>query len=149
MTRHWLDKDPIITLLLQKDHSDSFLCRLWSIATHRDHFVRSPSVCLSVCHTSHVTLSKAMFGRRHMHSSECCHYFYAPGLKGPPGASSVWIVCPSVCPSVRNSVPLINKVQYLKFGWSYSNQTWNVSSSKDCSHFTDITCPFGWGRVKM
>ena len=50
-------------------------------------------------------------------------YFYAPGLKGPPGAYSVWIVCPSVCPSVRpsvrlsvrlsvsNSVPLINKVQ--------------------------------------
>ena len=80
-------------------------------------------------------------------------YFYAPGLKGPPGASSVWIVCPSVRPfvrpSVRNSVPLINKVQYLKFGWSYSNQTWNVSSSKDCSHFTDITCPWGWGRVKM
>ena len=80
--------------------------------------------------------------------------FYAPGLKGPPGASSVWIVCPSVrpsvrpsvCPSVRNSVPLINEVQYLKFGWSYSNQTWTVSSSKDCSHFTDITCPWGVER---
>ena len=63
------------------------------------------------------------------------YFFYAPGLKGPPGASSVWIVClsvrpsvrPSVCPSVRNSVPLINEVQYLKFGWSYSNQTWTVS----------------------
>ena len=26
----------------------SFLCRLQSIATHRDHFVRRPSVCLSV-----------------------------------------------------------------------------------------------------
>ena len=79
--------------------------------------------------------------------------FYAPSLKGPPGASSVWIVCPSVCPSVRlsvhNSVPLINKVQYFKFGWSYSNQTWTVSSSKGCSHFTDITCPWGWGLVKM
>ena len=77
--------------------------------------------------------------------------FYAPSLKGPPGASSVWIVRPSVClsvclsvyPSVRNSVPLINEVQYLKFGWSYSNQTWNVASSKDYSHFTDITCPGG------
>ena len=34
-----------------------------------------PSVCLSICHRSHVTLSKAMFRRRHMHSSECCHYF--------------------------------------------------------------------------
>ena len=60
--------------------------------------------------------------------------FYAPGLKGPPGASSVWIVrlsvrpsvCLSVCPSVRNSVPLTNKVQYLKFWWSYSIQTWTV-----------------------
>ena len=27
--------------------------------------------------------------------------FYAPGLKGPPGASSVWIVRPSVRLSVR------------------------------------------------
>ena len=53
-----------------------FLCRLPSIATHRDHFVR-PSVCLSVCPSvcPSVTLSKAMFRRRHMHSSECCHYF--------------------------------------------------------------------------
>ena len=57
-------------------------------------------------------------------------------------------VHPSVCPFVRNSVPLINKVQYLKFGWSYSNQTYTLSSSKGCSHFTDITCPWGWGGVK-
>ena len=55
----------------------------------------------------------------------------------------------SVCPFVRNSVPLTNKVQYLKFGWSYSNQTWTVSSSMGCSHFTDIPCPWGSGRVKM
>ena len=51
------------------------------------------------------------------------HTFYAPGLKGPPGASSNRIVCPSVrlfCPSVHpsvclsvNSVQLTNKVQYL------------------------------------
>ena len=51
--------------------------------------------------------------------------------------------------SIRNSVPLINKVQYLKFRWSYSNQTWTVTSSKGNSHFTDITCPLGWGGVKM
>ena len=38
--------------------------------------------------------------------------FYAPGLKGPPGASSNRIVRPFV----RNPVPLTNKVQYLKFG---------------------------------
>ena len=51
---------------------------------------------------------------------ETRNHFYAPGLKGPPGASSNWIVRPSVCPfvrpSVRNSVLLTNKVQYLKFG---------------------------------
>ena len=63
---------------LQKFHC--FLCRLWSIATHRDHFVPRLSVCLSVCLSiclSHfsVTLSRAMFDRRHMHSSECCLYF--------------------------------------------------------------------------
>ena len=80
--------------------------------------------------------------------------FYAPGLKGPRGASSNWIVCPSVhpsvCPSVylsvRNSVPLTNKVQY---GWWYSNQTWTVASSMGSSHFTDITCPWRCDGVKM
>ena len=51
--------------------------------------------------------------------------------------------------SVRNSVPLTNKVQYLKFWWWYSNRTWTVSSSMGFSHFTDITCPWGWGGVKM
>ena len=55
----------------------------------------------------------------------------------------------SVRLSVRNSVPLTFKVQYLKFGWSYSNQTSTVSSSKGCSHFTYITCPWGWGGVKI
>ena len=34
----------------------------------------------------------------------------------------------SVRPSIRNSVLLMNKVQYLKFGWSYSNETWTLSS---------------------
>ena len=42
------------------------------------------------------------------------------------------------CLSVRNSVPSTFKVQYLKFRWSYSNQT----SSKGCSHFLGITCPW-------
>ena len=50
--------------------------------------------------------------------SFCSLNFYAPGLKGPPGASSNWIVRlsvrVSVCPFVRNSLPLTNKVQYLK-----------------------------------
>ena len=58
-------------------------------------------------------------------------------------------VCPFVCLSVRNSVPLTFKVQYIKYGWSYSNQTWTVSSSKGCSHLTDITCPLEWGGVKI
>ena len=58
-------------------------------------------------------------------------------------------VRPSVCLSVRNSVPLTNKVQYLKFGWWHSNQTWTVASFMGSSHFTDITCPWGLGGVKM
>ena len=33
-------------------------------------------------------------------------------------------------------------MQYLKFRWSYRNQTWTVSSSKGCSHLTDIPCPW-------
>ena len=70
---------------------------------------------------------------------------YAPGLKGLSGTSSNRIVHLSV----RNSVPLTNQVQYLKFGCWYSNQTWTVSSSMDCSHFTDITCPWGWGWVRI
>ena len=66
----------------------------------------------------------------------------ALGLKGLPGASNNWIVCLYVC----STVPLTYKAQYLKFGWSYSNQTWTVSSSKDCSHFADITCLCGRGQ---
>ena len=58
-------------------------------------------------------------------------------------------VRPFVCLSVRNSVPLTFRLQYIKYGWSYSNQTWTVSSSKGCSHLTDITCPLGWGGVKI
>ena len=59
------------------------------------------------------------------------------------------VIGSSVCLSVHNSVPLTNKVQYLKFGWWYSNQTWTVSSSIGSSQFTDITCPLGLGGVKM
>ena len=63
-----------------------FLCRLRNIATHRDHFVHRLSIRLSVCLSArpparpsvrpsvrHIPI--AMFRRRHMHSSECCHYF--------------------------------------------------------------------------
>ena len=78
--------------------------------------------------------------------------FYASGLKGPLETSSYRIVRPSFCLSVRlsvsSSVRLTNKVQYSKFWWRYSNQTWTVSSSKGSSHFTDITCPWGWAGSK-
>ena len=81
--------------------------------------------------------------------------FYVPGLKGPPGASSIRIarqfvrstVHLSVRLSVSYSVPLTIKVQYLKFWRWYSFQTWAVSSSMGSSNFTDITWPFG--GVKM
>ena len=91
------------------------------------------------------TAMPAVFGLASMREK----LFYAPGLKCPLGASSNQMVHLSVRLSVCNSVPVTNKVQYLKFGWSYSNQTWTVSSSMGTSHFTDITCPWGWGRVKM
>ena len=69
---------------------------------------------------------------------------FMPGLKGPPGHLVIGSsVRPSVCLSARNSVLLTNKVQYLKFGWWHSNQTWTVSSSMGSSHLTDITCPWG------
>ena len=58
-------------------------------------------------------------------------------------------VCPTVRLSVRYSVPLTNNMQYLKFGWWYSNQTWTVTPSIGSSHFNDITRPWGWGWVKM
>ena len=51
--------------------------------------------------------------------------FYAPAWKVRRGHL---VIGSSVCLSVRNSVPLTNKVQYLKFGWWYSNQTWTVKA---------------------
>ena len=56
--------------------------------------------------------------------------FYARGLKGLPGAytCSNWIVRLSVCLFLIPSH--LQKVQYLKFGWWYSNQTWTVCLSR-------------------
>ena len=77
-----------------------------------------------------------------------CVVFMSPAWKVRRGHLAIGSsVCPSVRLSVRNSVPLTNKVQYLKFGWWYSNQTWIVSVSMGFSHFTDITCP-GWAGSK-
>ena len=62
---------------------------------------------------------------------------YAPGLKGPSGASSNRIICPSVCLSVRLQFRPACKQSAIFKVWVvilYSNQTWTVSSSKGCSH---------------
>ena len=91
--------------------------------------------------------------RWHNHK-ECCTLtvpvlsgnFYAPSMKGPSGHLGIRS---SVRLFVPNSIPLINKWQYLKFGWWISDQTCTVSLSKGYSHFTDITCPWGLGGVKM
>ena len=45
-------------------------------------------------------------------------HFYAPGLKGPPGASSNWIVCPSVRLFVRPSVCLSVIPSRLQIKWN-------------------------------
>ena len=49
-----------------------FLCRMRSIAAHKDNFVRCLSVRPCVCLSGSNGLL-AMFRRRHMHSLECCH----------------------------------------------------------------------------
>ena len=60
--------------------------------------------------TSLPQTSKLCTATNRMHSNdlEACWKkwcnSYAPGLKGPPGASSVWIIRLSVCPFVRLSV---------------------------------------------
>ena len=58
------------------------------------------------CHRIPLTRSVFMFGTiedtPNIIRLNCI--FDAPGLKGPPGASSNWIVRPSVCLSVRLSV---------------------------------------------
>ena len=66
-----------------------------------------PSVCLSV-RLSHfsVTLSKAMFRRRHMHSSECCHYFLLCRMWSIATHRDHFVRRPSVCLSARPSVTL-------------------------------------------
>ena len=62
-------------------------------------------------------------------------------------AGGIWCLDrPSVCPFICNSVRLTNKVQYLKLGWSYSNQTWTVSSSMGF-HWHPMPLG-GWARSK-
>ena len=75
------------------------------------------------------------------------HNFYVPAWKVRRGRLGIGSsVRPSVGPSVIMS-RLQTRCKLFKVWWSYSNQTWTVSSSKCCSHFTDITCPWsGWLR---
>ena len=106
-------------------------------------FVSARGICVS---QAHLLFSKLEC----MQSYKQMLSFSAPAWKVRWGHLEIGSsVCLSICLSFRNSVPLTNKVQYLKFGWWYSKQTWTVSSSIGCSHFTDITCPLGWGGVKM
>ena len=87
-------------------------------------------------------LKMAHLAKSSSQSLQLSIFFMPPAWKVRRGhlvfESSVFL---SVRLSVRNFV--LYKVQYLKFGWSYSNQTWTVSSWKGCSHFTDIPCPWG------
>ena len=63
-------------------------------------------------------------------------------------------VCLYVHPCVHQSIclqfsPVYKRMQYLKFGWSFSNnKNWTVCSCKGCSHLNDITCPWWWGGSK-
>ena len=87
-------------------HSDTYgslcrpsvcrLCCLRSIVTHRDHFVRRPSICLSVRPSVCLSVCQtriAMYRRRHMHSSECCHYF----LLAHPSRRLEWAIVIARC----------------------------------------------------
>ena len=56
-------------------HTIFFLCCLWSIAAHSDHFVPR----LSICHRF-LVVKHSYVCRWHMHSLECCHYFWPSGL---------------------------------------------------------------------
>ena len=131
-----------------------FMPLAWKV--RRGHVVIGSSVRLFVCLSVHnpVPLTNKVqylkFGwwySKQTWTVSSSIGFYAPAWKVRGGhlviGSSVRLF---VRPSVRNSVPLTNKVQYLKFGWWYSNQTWTVSSSMGSSHFIDTTCPLGVGQ---
>ena len=71
--------------------------------------------------------------------------FLCPRHESPPGAYSNRIVRLFV----YLAIPFTYKMPNLKFGRWYSYQTWIVSSSKGCSHPTDITMPLGLHGVKI
>ena len=57
----------------------------------------------------------------------------------------------AICVKQKKNITVIAshlyKEQYFKFGWRHSNQTWIVNFYKGFPHFTNITCPWGEGRV--
>ena len=139
-------------------HLNQWNTPFWSPALSRDHFVRRLCQCvrLSVCLVTFVivklwnikTTCKGNIISSIVRPSTILNFYARP--ESSAGASSNRIVCRSVHLSVRlsvrNSVPLTNKVRYLKFGWWYSNHTLNVSSYMGSSHFTNITSPWGLGQ---
>ena len=54
----------------------SFLCRLWSIAAHRDHFVRGLSVCVSVRLSVCLSSSHTFLVVTHSYVSKGTHAFF-------------------------------------------------------------------------
>ena len=79
------------------------LCRLRSIAAHRDHFVRRPSVCPSVC----LSVCPSICHTFHSYVLQATHAFL--GML-PLFFRDHFVrrlsVCPSVCLSVRPSVTI-------------------------------------------
>ena len=122
-----------------------FLCRLRSIATHRDHFVR-PSVCLSVrLSHSHTYVSQAthaflgmlpLFFHKHVYlawniSINCCY---------------LWTVCSTSNPNnliyMHKNVKLMKKAIFYNM-WIFSNLPQNVDkipNSKGPGPRTKICC---------
>ena len=80
---------PLLLMAIQRQRCPFFLlCRLWSIAAHRDHFLRCLSVCLSVHPSMCMSSSRTFLVVTHSYVSQATHAFlgmlplcfYAPGL---------------------------------------------------------------------
>ena len=90
----------------------TFLCRLRSIATHRDHFVRRPSVCLSVRLSVCPSVTPA----------ELC---FAGDTCIPRNAATIlyyctlWILC-----WLSNAFSLQNSIQYTLFKEKMIGRKW-------------------------
>ena len=124
----------------------AFLCRLRSIAAHRDHFVRHLSVCPSVClsnsHTflivTHSYVSQAtdaFLGMLPLCFTKLVFFFNFVKIKQTPKTLlRKWEYYRENYPPVFKVLPTF----CVKF-W-YSNQTFTLSSLKGWSHLTDKKC---------